>query len=48
MARPELTHTNSLLAFVISIHRNQQILCIGDSTYLLCMFVDAFVRFPAL
>ena len=49
MARPEFTPARSneqLLA--LSIRRNRQISCIGDSACLLCMFVDAFVHFPAL
>ena len=42
----ELARTNSFLA--LSIHRNRQISCTGDNAGLLCMFVAAFVHFPAL
>ena len=45
----ELARTNSFLA--LSIHcvcRNRQISCPDDSACLLCMFVAAFVHFPAL
>ena len=42
----ELARTNSFLA--LSIHMNRQISCPDDSACLLCMFVAAFVRFPAL
>ena len=42
----ELARTNSFLA--LSIHKNRQISCIGDSACLLCMFVAAFVHFPTL
>ena len=40
MARPELSLTNSFLAFAI--HRNRQISCMGAVPDR-CVFVDAFV-----
>ena len=42
----ELVRTNSFLA--LSIHRNREISCLGDSACLLCMFVAAIVHFPVL
>ena len=42
----ELARTNSFLA--LSIHRNRQISCTGDSACLPCMFVAALVHFPEL
>ena len=42
----ELARTNSFLA--MSIHKNRQISCIGDSAGLLCVFVAAFLHFPVL
>ena len=42
----ELARTNSFLA--LSIHRNRQISCIGNSACLLCMFAAAFLHFPTL
>ena len=42
----ELARMNSFLA--MSIHKNRQISCTGDSACLLCVFIAAFVHFPAL